>query len=263
MHNTEYNKENQDDKKPQKKQQRKLTAEESALRHILLFFLVFAGVFAFSLDSSYKSMTDIYDENFVYPFDFDNLDERRREFEEELDNAFKNEKDLPFEHHRRNPQDTPLEDLIANYQLTPHVKVGADEYSGVDKETSNYVWNLLKLDDTLTSQITNRVIIYQNQGDDNSSDTLAEIDDLIKEYKEEIDQLALPQDIKSNTRNSLVYAREGLMRRHDNLREAFKTVASDPKDTSNKVNDLVREIASDRDNAANDLINALRSSKKF
>ncbi len=207
-------------------------------------------------------MTDILDENYVYPFDLDNLDERRRNLEEELDNTFGGNKDTSLDRHRRRSKDTPLEDLIASYQLTPHIEVGADEYSGVDKEISNYVWQLLKLDDALTSQITNRVIIYQNQNDD-AKDTLDEIDRLIDAYKDDIDNLALPQSIKSETAKSLENARDRLIERHDNLREAFEAVSKDPKDTAKKVNELVAEIEENRDVAARNLIDALRSAKKF
>ncbi len=258
--NDKNNQNNKNNK--QLKQRRKLTPEESALRHVALLFFAIFGLTALMLDASYTSAADIFDQNYLYPFDKNDLNERRRDLLD-LQNGDKENLEEYFGYEKPKQKPASLEDLIYNYQITPHVKVGADEYSGVDKETSGYVWKILKLDDTLTSQITNLIIILQNQGEQDEAETLAKIDELIKNYKDEIKDIDIPDGLKENTTYFLKESREDLIRRHDNLREAFAVIVENPDDTAGVARNHIKEIVADRDSAAGNLVKALKSAKKY
>ncbi len=265
MQHNEYNKQhNNDEKSPQPPKRREITPEESATRHIILSLVVVFVTLNVMLQLPFTNMVDILDQEYAYPYNENNLYERRKDHDT-------NENLVPHnqgEHHehnhgRHNSNIDPLDEMVSNYQLTPHIKVNANEYSGVDKATTNYVWQILKIDDALTSQVANRIIVYQNQDYQNGKEELSDIDGLIAAYKEELYEIAMPENINEHTKSSLIFARESLLKRHENLKDAFEIVVDDPKDTSGKAKDLVKEIVTERDNAANNLVNALRSSKKF
>ena len=243
---------------PRKK--KKLSDEESAIHHIILSLFVIFATLNIMLQVPFTNMVDILDQTYTYPYEKNDLSGKEKDPNKDGNTPSKNSEGISDS---QKSMIDPLDELVSNYQVTPHIKVGANEFSGVSKDTSNYVWQVLKLDDKLTSEIANKIRLYQNQEIQNSDEILTELDNLIEQYEKELETLDLPDTIGENSRSSLIFAQESLVKRHKDLKDAFEILIDDPKDTSNEVKQLIKDINSDKDEAASYLVNALRRSKKF
>ncbi len=264
----DQNSQYQGPKPPRKDKYKKpeyLKMDSSAKRNVFFFFVSFVLFINYMigqniiavLNNADKIATEYITDSLNQEFDLDKYKHGDK-------NGHQNLSPSPDKQHDDNKKKlSPLDELIEKYTITPASLIAAQEFGGVDKETANYVWRVLTLDEELTKQVAKLIFVYENTDNANVDETLELIDGLIEVYKGKLYELDLPSYGKDNSTQTLISTRETLLSRHNNLKLALKEIDNDPKDSSDKASSLSQSIYSQTQSISTDLLDVLKQAKNY
>ncbi len=249
----------------QKKDDSSRKMERSAARNITIFFAAILGLGIYNVSSSI--------DNFMGPEtpSVANKLLTEEEFKNLIDPS--NESALPLipKKDQKKPADTKTESgsdldiLINSYTTSPYTLVDAQAYSGVNKEVSNYVWNLLKIDEKLTKDVVNKVVVYQNETSNQAKldEMRASVEELIESGKNEMVELKIPEGINDETKTHLEKARSLVVMRQETFQKGLESIKVEDAKDHTFIHSLAQEILFSSQDSSTLFGEALTQSKNY